>query len=245
MAISKLSNSTISNGLIKYQKFWDSLTYGSYVKTNLVLDLDAGNSNSYPGTGTTWFDLSGNSNHGSFVNSPVYGSGNGGFISFPGNAYVNCGNGSSLSLTNNFSISVVFSPNTWPIGSWATLVSKGDTSYRVQNSNGTLGFDFGTTGLSQVDTVSTGGMAKNGWFIVTSIFDGSSKKIYINGVLDTNASVTGTVSTNSFNVYIGENAQANSRFFNGKISAVQIYDKVLTLDEITQNYEYFKSRYIS
>lgn len=49
----------------------------SIVTTNLVQHLDAGDSNSYPGSGTTWTDLIGNTN-GTFINTPTYSSTEGG-----------------------------------------------------------------------------------------------------------------------------------------------------------------------
>lgn len=54
------------------------------VTTGLVLNLDAGNSASYPGTGITWTDLSGNGNTGTLTNGPTYSSANGGSIVFDG-----------------------------------------------------------------------------------------------------------------------------------------------------------------
>jgi hypothetical protein len=50
----------------------------------LVLCLDAGNTKSYPSSGTTWTDLSGNGNNGTLTNGPLYASANGGSISFDG-----------------------------------------------------------------------------------------------------------------------------------------------------------------
>jgi hypothetical protein len=52
------------------------------VTSGLVLCLDAGNTKSYPGSGTTWTDLSGNGNTGTLVNSPSYSSS--GYFSFDG-----------------------------------------------------------------------------------------------------------------------------------------------------------------
>lgn len=55
----------------------------------LVLCLDAGNTKSYPGSGTTWTDLSGRGNTGTLTNGPTYSSANGGSIVFDGtNDYV-------------------------------------------------------------------------------------------------------------------------------------------------------------
>jgi hypothetical protein len=41
----------------------------------MILCLDAGNTKSYPGSGTTWFDISGNNNHFTLYNGPSFNSG--------------------------------------------------------------------------------------------------------------------------------------------------------------------------
>ncbi len=46
-------------------------SYGKTVTSGLVLYLNAADRNSYPGTGTAWNDLSGNSNTGT-LNGPIY-----------------------------------------------------------------------------------------------------------------------------------------------------------------------------
>ena len=67
-----------------------SLSRGPKIVTNgLVLYLDAANKKSYPGSGTTWTDLSGNNNTGTLTNGPTFDSNNGGSIVFDGtNDYV-------------------------------------------------------------------------------------------------------------------------------------------------------------
>ena len=52
------------------------------VLNGLTLYLDAANTSSYSGSGTTWTDLSGNGNTGTIVNSPAYTSGVGGYFNF-------------------------------------------------------------------------------------------------------------------------------------------------------------------
>jgi hypothetical protein len=50
-----------------------SLGHGaSVVRDGLVLHLDAANIKSYPGTGTTWYDLSGNGNNAALLNGVIY-----------------------------------------------------------------------------------------------------------------------------------------------------------------------------
>ena len=64
-------------------------------ESGLVLALDAGNLKSYPGSGTTWTDLSGGGNTGTLTNGPTYSSANGGSLVFDGtNDYI------SLSSSN-------------------------------------------------------------------------------------------------------------------------------------------------
>jgi hypothetical protein len=74
------------------------------VTDGLVLALDAANSLSYPGSGTTWTDLSGKGNNGTLVNGPTFDQANGGSIVFDGtDDYVNLPDG-LLSGTGDFTI---------------------------------------------------------------------------------------------------------------------------------------------
>ena len=68
-----------------------SSTTEPIVTDGLVLRLDAGNRNSYPGSGTTWTDLSGNGNNGTLSATSIgYNSANGGSLVFDGtDDYVN------------------------------------------------------------------------------------------------------------------------------------------------------------
>jgi len=61
-----------------------------------VLCLDAGSRISYPGTGTTWTDLSGNGGTGTLVGSPTYSSTNGGSLVFSGTNYATAATANSL-----------------------------------------------------------------------------------------------------------------------------------------------------
>jgi hypothetical protein len=81
------------------------------VTTNLILNLDAGNPVSYPGSGTTWFDLSGNNYHHTLVNGVGYDSADGGSLDFDGSDtfvtknYV-AGDKYDLSLTGKMTIDI-------------------------------------------------------------------------------------------------------------------------------------------
>ena len=81
------------------------------IQDGLVLTLDASDKNSYPGSGTTWYDLSGNGNTGTLsvtgsnAVSASFSSANGGIIVFSQtSSYVDCGNGASIQLISDMSI---------------------------------------------------------------------------------------------------------------------------------------------
>ena len=77
------------------------------VTSGLVLALDAADRNSYPRTGTTWTDLSGNGYNGTLTNSPTFSNSNGGSIIFDGtNDYTSTSLDLSLNNTNSVSISM-------------------------------------------------------------------------------------------------------------------------------------------
>jgi hypothetical protein len=72
-------------------RFTMSTAASPLITTGLMLYLDAGNALSYPGSGTTWTDLSGNGRDGTLTNGPTYSATNGGSIVFDGsNDYVQC-----------------------------------------------------------------------------------------------------------------------------------------------------------
>lgn len=108
--------------------------YGPRIITDsLAMHLDAGDRNSYRGSGTTWFDLSGNNNHGTLVNSPTFSTNNSGLFTFNGSTtYVNLNGGSVLNNWNPDGVSA-------------------STSYRGYTS---LNMWFRTS------TISTGGVIK-------------------------------------------------------------------------------------
>lgn len=214
-----------------------------------VLNLDAGNTSSYPGTGTLWTDLSGNNNNGTLVNGPTFDSANGGSIVFDGvNQYVNCGNASNLKFTNNFTINV-----------WVKFNSLLGTQTIISNNeNGGYGI-LANLASSRLETFYwiNGSYRKAGedmvnyntssWFNISVTFNGSNVLFYRNGNLIQSVSATGTVSTTNEPLLIGANPQANGTsfidFFNGKISQVQTYNRVLTPTEILQNYNATKGRF--
>jgi hypothetical protein len=189
------------------------------------------------GSGTTAYDSSGNGNDGVFNGDPQWVAGKyGGALSFNGDDYLDCGNGDSLQIQDEITMSCWFKIDAF-LNTWEAFFAKGDDSYRASRGDGS-----GNATHMGISGTSTGG--GNGWFngtvIVTdgqwhhyaSTYDGAEGKIYIDGVLDVTSPGTGQINISSYDFYIGENAQATGRFYNGLLDEVRIYSRALTDSEI-------------
>lgn len=221
-----------------------SVDYSPKIITNgLLLALDAGNTKSYPGSGTTWTDLIG-SNNGTLVNSPTFNSANGGSLNF---------SGTNQSVTLGSSTSFAFGTGDFSIGAWINSADdQGSFSSIVCliDGNGGSDWQFDVTnnrpriyvnGDVLMTTPTEDVLANDVWYHLFWTRIGSTNSLYING----NQVVTATNSENydSGELHIGRN-RSGTGLFNGLISTVSIYKgKGLTASEIAQNYNAIKGRY--
>jgi hypothetical protein len=225
----------------------------SIITQNLVLCLDAANPKSYPGSGTTWNDLSGNGNNGTLRNSPSYSADNLGKIVFDAvNDDINCGNDSSINFgTGDFTVSVWFrrfSNATTNL----RLLSKAAGSDTADAANAGFCFfgnntnvSFGVNPTAARTIINAASYSVNEWVNVVGLLErGVSMRTYKNAVQVATAtapvgSVSGTTS-----LFLGSNVGANL-FWAGEISNVSLYNRALTAQEIQQNFNATKSRYIN
>ena len=216
--------------------------FQAFVTNGLVLHLDAGNSASYPGTGSTWFDLSGNGFNGSLVNTG-FSTSNGGVITFNGNAHANFGN--SLTLTppqTSFSIFVKFSTF-----SNRPHFGKGDGGtgwiYLVGETSSSLNTYFTVGNTGSWTAASGGSLSTNVWYHWTFTYDGSVGRNYINGNLTGSLNNSGSLRTNytANPFYLGRILNTNN--FTGELGNFQLYNRALSQIEIQQNFNTFKGRF--
>jgi len=230
------------------------------VTDGLVLALDAGNHMSYPGSGTTWTDLSGNSNNGTLTNGPTFNSGNGGSIVFDGsNDYVALGTPSTLNILGDLTISAWVNLTAFPSTSTiSTIYEKGyngtseQTFFRV-DTNGvnvtTLQVGtFNNTGgdkLTSLTLTGTNFVVLGKWVYLTGQYDTNTWKIYVNGNLEaSNTTNQGPYSSTSVSSIGGAFISSGfSRYLNGRIGTTLVYNRALSPDEILQNYNTTKGRY--
>ena len=228
------------------------------VTDDLVFVIDAGNRNSYPGTGTAWNDLSGNSNHMTLNGSPTFDASGNGNIKFNGtqnaaaDAQIPSTHPLSLYGITNFSIEVLV------MGGGTTnanqhIISKGDPiglggwalTYGSPASADALGFFISQTevvGNASSGTL-TGIVDFNNWVHYTVTKSGTTFKLYKNGVLfDTTTDSTAVVST-THDFKVGKPHHSEDHELNGNVAIARVYHKALTQSEIIQNFNATKSRF--
>jgi hypothetical protein len=216
-----------------------SLGHGtSIVRSGLVLNLDAANPKSYPGSGTAWSDLSGGSNNGTLVNTPTYSSNNKGSFAFNGtNQYATC-SGTPLNVTNYTKIvwfklsSLAFTNN---------IVSGGSSHFMFFNATNKM-YNGHADWASFVAYPSTATFSTEIWYHAALTFNTTDGMVlYVNGFQDSTYTVVKTQAPNSGIIEIA--AYASSYFLNGNVGQALIYNRTLTALEVRQNFEALRGRY--
>lgn len=222
------------------------------VQNGLVLNLDAGVSDSYSGSGTTWVDLSGNGNNGTLTNMSAtpLDSGNGGSLVFDGtNDYVNTSFSENI-VTTGFTFSFWFygTKSTVHFPAQFFVNADSNTIFRVERfSAGSNTIEFGHSlnggAISNNELISYN-FPNNVWIYCTVMYDGNYKYIYKNGVLDTISSSGQTLTyySGAF-LRIGARQDASLLPFAGNIPNVSLYNRALTPQEILQNFNATRGRF--
>lgn len=217
--------------------------FSSAVSSGLVAYYDAGNLSSYPGTGTTWFDLSGNGNNLTATNSPTFNSS--GYWSTGASGYFTGAGSSSIPIGNsNYTMQV------WArVSSWSTsrgLISIG--GFGTTNQSNALRMDTSTLGYMQhywwgndlTIANNNGNIVLNTWFMVTAQFDGTNRRVWANVVNVSNDTPAGHNVT-STTIQLAKTY--STEYLSGDIAIAQIYNRALSQAEIAQNYYSFRERF--
>jgi hypothetical protein len=207
----------------------------------LTVYVDAGNTTSYNGSGATWTDLSGNGNNCTLVNSPTFTSGTSGYFQLNGtNQYVRVPVG--LDTTAHTIQLIVMSTagaktqTTFMSGNPAVGVDSGAPyrdMYWTTTTVSTYAQSLGATTLSATYNL-------NQWYAFALTQASATQQGYRDST-QTITNRTGMPSDgDNVNTTIGVGYWGYS---NMRVAAVLIYNRQLSSTEITQNYDYFKTRY--
>jgi len=212
------------------------------VTTGLQLYLDAGNASSYPGSGTTWTDLTVNGRNGTLTNGPTYSGTNGGSIVFDGtNDFVQC----TGSLTVTAATFVTWIRRNGNQGQYdGILFSRGTntTGMNFQTSN-QLGYhwnDAGNTynwqsGLTIPDAT---------WCMIAVSVTSTAATAYL---CQTGGTTTATNTVNHSSSLLNDikiaQDDAGGRFFNGNIAIALLYNIALSAGQVSTNFEADRGRF--
>jgi hypothetical protein len=214
--------------------------YVPIVRDDLVLHLDAGYSKSYPGTGTTWLDLSGKGNNGQ-IDGAGYDSINGGSLTFDGSddQIVINGAQSTGEFTQEGWIKTDHTGNFNTIISWGVHSSQQDRTLWTLPTSGFAALYFYGTSDNMIS--GTSNVADNEWHHIVGTWDGTTGRVYVDGILENSGSLTASAYTYT-NTFIGKNV-GNGYYQNGLIAIARIYNRALTPSEVAQNFNALRNRF--
>lgn len=244
---SSMTQRVDSGGNMYVSNIFDEFTGAPVVNSSLILWLDAGQTASYPGTGTTWTDLSSNSNSPTLTNSPTFNTIlGGGALTFNGttNYAVKTTTNGFPSGASPFTLSAWFYPTNSSSNQRVVAYGTENTGQLVSiriNSGGAYIVSFAHWGGVGYDVSNGSTVNGNAWNNVVEVFDGTNDYMYINGTLvGTFTPSTLNISANS-DFYIGKRATGEN--FIGSVGQVMLYNRVLTADEISTNFNALRNRY--
>jgi hypothetical protein len=207
------------------------------VTNGLLLYWDAGNLDSYPGTGTTIYDLSGNGNNGAVLNGVGYNQTNGGVLTFDGIDDIVRLLAPDLRSTNN----TVMGAARYTGGVQGRMINSYGNNWLMGHwSNSTENY----YAEGWVSTPGPSGPSDTNWRIYSVLGDvsGDSYSLYVNNSLSAGPNNGG--SAGPYGISIGAQGGApGSEPSAGQFSFVLVYNRILTAAEMTQNYNYFKGRF--
>ena len=217
------------------------------VYNGLVLYLDAANSRSYPGSGTTCSDLSANKVSGTLISGTTYSSANNGnFVLNGTSSYITLPNfKNSFDFNSPFTISAwVNKTNTNIADIVSTYVSEDGIWLEIQATTNRIRFVSRKLTVNVFDFVSLEAISINAWQNIVATFDGATAKIYINEVQSVHsASATTLFSVVNNDLTIGRLDSFYGRYFPGSIGPISIYNRAITAAEVKQNFNATKGRY--
>ena len=224
------------------------------ISENLEFYIDAANSRSYPGSGTTWSDLSGNGNTGTLVNSPAFSTDNLGYLSFDGtNDHVTIPS-TALSSGNELTFSI-WNYGYLPLVTSTVVYFVNGSSVRMLSthltwSDGNIYFDAGDGSGGSYDRIYKsafigGEYVHLGWhnWVFTKNSSAGTMKIYRDGELwHSGSGLTRPIGTATGTAYIGTTSPTGA-FHKGYISNVSLFDRALSDTEVAQNFNAHRGRF--
>ena len=221
------------------------------VTADLMLHVDAGNPASYPGSGSTWYDLTTSGLNVTLYNSPTYSSANGGYIAFtPSSSQYGGTSGtynSGTALTRWTTEAWHYYTNTF-VGNLSAIIC----STYAGNVNFALGSPVGGAAGKNLAaayfagawyyTSSSYTLPSVGWYHIVGTYDGTNLKLYVNNVLTQTQASAVTPGFGGGEIRLMRRWDSGD-YWGGYLAIARIYKRALSADEVNTNYQVSKARF--
>ena len=217
-----------------------------FVTSSIQINIDAAKTNSYPTYGTNWGDISGNGYNYTLIDGGYFDGNNGGSIYFVNGAYADSPNFGST-FFGDFTYEVWIKPE----NNTGTILREIDKAgwqvSLIELVDGTVRIGAWTGGVSSIPLTPLDGVS---WCQIVMTYSNSTHTIngYINGELrDTTSNFMKEHPANDYYLTIAD-AETISNFggggnFVGNVGSLKLYNRVLTDEEVLQNYNALRYRY--
>jgi hypothetical protein len=231
---------------------FDEFTGAPVVDTNLMVWVDAAQTASYPGSGATWTDLSSNAKNYTLSNSPTFSSTTGGgVITFAGASSQYATTATTLfnsTTTNTYSINIWV----YPTGAGQIVQVNGQStpniSYHytaIEITAAGLIYLGQWTGTNTV--IASSARNLNAWYNLVITYNGTTATAYINGTSVGSSAITWSApGANTFFALMSQdstNMSGTTAYASGNIGAFMVYNRALSADEVTTNFNALRGRY--
>ena len=228
-------------------------TANDFVRNGLVFYVDSNNQDSYPGSGTSCFqvpNLGLTPRTGTLINGVTFASQNGGTFSMASanSRYISFSDATLPTGTSARTLSVwMYNNNTNANSIWyGTAGTNQGIGMQQLNANGDTFRFYGYANDYDIVVTSTQGNMWNRWTNMVGTFDGSVAAVYLNGdYMGSSARAWNTVLGGTLSLGATVFSGSPGNFLNGFLPVAQIYNRVLSFAEIKQNYNFFKPRFLN
>jgi len=247
-----LKQRQLNDGTQEVSTEFDEFTGAPVVNTNLMVWVDAGQIASYSGSGATWTDLSGNGKTYTLTNSPTFSSlSGGGVITFAGASSQYATTATTLfnsTTTNTYSVNIWV----YPTGAGQIVSVDGqstpNTAYHYTaieiTAAGLIYFGQWTGAMT---TIITSARSLNAWYNLAITYNGTTATAYINGTsVGSNTIIWSAPGANTFFALMSQDAtnmSGTTAYASGSVGAFMVYNRALTADEVTTNFNALRGRY--
>jgi hypothetical protein len=234
----------------KYQKLWGDSTFIP-VTSGLVMYLDAGQTSSYSGSGSTWTDISSSAKTITLAGDPKFVSlGVSSFFRFNGvSTYAEGDVSGVISGLSEVSCNIWYRPLSaddngmlYDHHNYSAANTRDNFSIRQNWGGGnTAGYRTDSSGNFVSILFENANANLHLWRNYTQVVRSNIMYAYVNGVQVASSAVSGTIRTTS-TLKIGQDA-INSNYLHADFALMQTFNRALTDAEVLQNFNYFKGRY--